>query len=174
MCSAVWSRRWPGLLKLSPREAGKGRRFGMEDFGHVFSMKSKVRVKDLDSGKRAVYSLIFPRDANISDNEVNSGSIWPHPLRLSSRRCDRMEVPAGTRRIRIEGLSYQALAAVSCRSEGCIGKDSRAGRGHARRSTENQECLFVGVNPGSCDHSVRRYCIVAPDSSVAGSNGIAG
>ena len=118
MSSAVWSRRWPGLLKLSPREAGKGRRFGMEDFGHVFSMKSKVRVKDLDSGKRAVYSLIFPRDANISDNEINSGSIWPHPLRLSSRRCDRMEVPAGTRRIRIEGfrIKHKPLSAVEVKA----------------------------------------------------------
>ena len=76
-------------------------------------MNSKVPVKDLDSGKRAVYSLMFPHDASISDNEISIlGPLGPALFGYRVGDAIEWRVSAGMRRIRIEELLYQSEAAV--------------------------------------------------------------
>jgi regulator of nucleoside diphosphate kinase len=78
----------------------------------VVTMNSKVRVQDLDSGNEMVYSLVFPRDANIDQNRISMLAPLGTAL-LGYRVGDVIEwkVPAGLRRIRVEEVLYQPEAA---------------------------------------------------------------
>ena len=78
----------------------------------VVTMNSKVRVQDLDSGNEMVYSLVFPRDANIDQNRISILAPLGTAL-LGYRVGDVIEwkVPAGLRRIRVEEVLYQPEAA---------------------------------------------------------------
>ena len=78
----------------------------------VVTMNSKVRVQDLDSGNEMVYSLVFPRDANIDQNRISI--LAPLGTALLGYRVGEViewKVPAGLRRIRVEEVLYQPEAA---------------------------------------------------------------
>ena len=78
----------------------------------VVTMNSRVRVRDLDSEKETTYSLVFPRDADISENKISILAPLGSAL-LGYRVGDVIEwkAPAGLRRIRIEEILYQPEAA---------------------------------------------------------------
>ena len=78
----------------------------------VVTMNSRVRVRDLDSEKETTYSLVFPRDADISENKISILAPLGSAL-LGYRVADVIEwqAPAGLRRIRIEEILYQPEAA---------------------------------------------------------------
>lgn len=78
----------------------------------VVTMNSQVRVKDLDTGKVAVYALVFPRDADYSKSRISVLAPIGTAL-LGYREGDVIEwrFPAGMRRLRIEAILYQPEAA---------------------------------------------------------------
>ena len=78
----------------------------------VITMNSQVRLKDLDSGKEMVYSLVFPGQADISQNKISILSPLGTAL-IGYRTGDiiKWKAPAGLRRLKVEEVVYQPEAA---------------------------------------------------------------
>ena len=78
----------------------------------VITMNSKVCLKDLDSGKEMVYSLVFPGQADITQNKISILSPLGTAL-IGYRSGDiiKWKAPAGVRRLRVEEIVYQPEAA---------------------------------------------------------------
>jgi regulator of nucleoside diphosphate kinase len=78
----------------------------------IITMNSKVRLKDLDSGEQIIYSLVFPNEADISQNRISI--LAPIGTALIGYRVGdtiEWEVPAGLRRLKVEEILYQPEAA---------------------------------------------------------------
>lgn len=78
----------------------------------VITMRSRVRMTDLDSGKELTYSLVFPNEANFSEGKISV--LAPIGTAMMGYRVgDTIEwqVPAGLRRLRVEEICYQPEAA---------------------------------------------------------------
>ena len=78
----------------------------------VITMRSKVRLLDLDSGKEVVYSIVFPNEADSSQGKVSI--LAPIGTAMIGYKVGDMiewEVPAGLRRMRVEEIIYQPEAA---------------------------------------------------------------
>ncbi|HWR37304.1 MAG TPA: nucleoside diphosphate kinase regulator [Clostridia bacterium] len=74
----------------------------------VVTMNSRVRVTDLDSGKEFLYQIVFPRDADISNNKISV--LAPIGTALLGYRVGseiEWNVPGGTRRLRIDAVEKQ-------------------------------------------------------------------
>jgi len=74
----------------------------------VITMNSKVRLRDLDSGQEIVYSLVFPGDANVSENKISI--VAPIGTALIGYRVgDTIEwkVPGGLKKFKVEEILYQ-------------------------------------------------------------------
>ena len=80
--------------------------------GDVVTMNSRVRFRDLEEERDRVFSLVFPADADISQNRLSILAPVGAAL-LGYRVGDVVEwpVPSGTKRLRIEELVYQPEAA---------------------------------------------------------------
>ncbi len=78
----------------------------------VVTMNSQVRVRDLDTKKVVVYRLVFPWDADYSRERISILAPIGTAL-LGYRVGDVIEwkVPSGTRRLKVESVSYQPEAA---------------------------------------------------------------
>jgi regulator of nucleoside diphosphate kinase len=78
----------------------------------VVTMNSTVSLRDLDDGNLYEYQLVYPQDADPQDNKLSVLAPVGTAL-LGYRIGDTVEwqVPAGVRRFRIEGISYQPEAA---------------------------------------------------------------
>ena len=78
----------------------------------VITMNSKVRLKDLDSRQQIIYSLVFPNEADISQNRISI--LAPIGTALIGYRVGdtiEWEVPAGLRTLKVEEILYQPEAA---------------------------------------------------------------
>ena len=74
-------------------------------------MNSRLHVLDLDTGKKELYTLVFPEHANISTGHISI--LAPVGIALLGRRQrDIIEarVPGGTRRLRVERVLYRTVA----------------------------------------------------------------
>lgn len=80
--------------------------------GDVVTMNSRVRFRDLEEERDHVFSLVFPADADMSQNRLSILAPVGAAL-LGYRVGDVVEwpVPSGTKRLRIEELVYQPEAA---------------------------------------------------------------
>ena len=78
----------------------------------VVTMNSRVRLKDLDSGRESVYALVFPRDADVAHGRISVLAPIGTAI-IGYRAGDVIEwsVPAGERRFRLEEILYQPEAA---------------------------------------------------------------
>jgi regulator of nucleoside diphosphate kinase len=78
----------------------------------VTTMRSKVRVRDLDSGEELVYTLVFPTEADSGNGKISVLAPIGTAM-LGYRVGSRIEwqVPSGVRRIKVEELLYQPEAA---------------------------------------------------------------
>ncbi len=79
---------------------------------NVITMRSKVRLKDLKSGKTVMYSLVFPSEAN--PNEGNISVLAPIGTALLGYRSGDVvesQVPSGLRRLKVKEIVYQPEAA---------------------------------------------------------------
>ena len=78
----------------------------------VVTMNSRVRLKDLDSGRESVYALVFPRDADVAQGRISV--LAPIGTAIIGYRAGDVivwSVPAGERRFRLEEILYQPEAA---------------------------------------------------------------
>ena len=78
----------------------------------VITMRSKVSLKDLKSGKTVMYSLVFPSEANSDEGHISVLAPIGTAL-LGNRSGDVVEsrVPAGVRRLKVKEVLYQPEAA---------------------------------------------------------------
>ena len=78
----------------------------------VVTMHSTVRVRDLDKGIRAVYTIVFPVDADIEANRISVLAPVGTAL-IGYRAGDVVEwtTPGGTKRLEIEEVLFQPEAA---------------------------------------------------------------
>jgi regulator of nucleoside diphosphate kinase len=77
----------------------------------VVTMNSRVRLKDLDSGKEMTYTLVFPHEGNIDEGKISI--LAPIGTAMIGHRVGDIiewEVPAGLRRLRVEEILYQPEA----------------------------------------------------------------
>ena len=80
--------------------------------GDVVTMNSRVRLKDLDSGRESIYVVVFPRDADVAQGRISV--LAPIGTAIIGYRAGDMivwSVPAGERRFRLEEILYQPEAA---------------------------------------------------------------
>jgi regulator of nucleoside diphosphate kinase len=75
-------------------------------------MRSKVRLRDLDTGEEMVYTLVFPSEANFDEGKISV--LAPVGTAMLGYRVGSLiewEVPSGRRRLKVEELLYQPEAA---------------------------------------------------------------
>jgi regulator of nucleoside diphosphate kinase len=78
----------------------------------VVTMNSRVRLKDLDSGRESIYALVFPRDADVAQGRISV--LAPIGTAIIGYRAGDVivwSVPAGERRFKLEEILYQPEAA---------------------------------------------------------------
>ena len=74
----------------------------------VVTMNSRVRLKDLDSGRESVYALVFPRDADVAQGRISV--LAPIGTAIIGYRAGDVivwSVPAGERRFKLEEILHQ-------------------------------------------------------------------
>ncbi len=75
-------------------------------------MNSTVRLKDLDTEKEMIYTVVFPSDADVAQNKISV--LAPIGTALIGYRVGDIitwKVPAGLRKLRVEEIIYQPEAA---------------------------------------------------------------
>lgn len=78
----------------------------------VVTMNSKVTLKDLTSGKEITCTLVFPEDADASQNRISV--LAPLGMAILGYRVgDRIswKMPSGVHELQIEAIHYQPEAA---------------------------------------------------------------
>jgi regulator of nucleoside diphosphate kinase len=78
----------------------------------VVTMRSKVKLKDLDTREESVYSIVFPTEANLDEGKISILAPIATAL-LGYKRGDTVEfsAPARVRRLKIEKILYQPESA---------------------------------------------------------------
>lgn len=77
----------------------------------IITMGSRIRIRDLKSGDVIVYTLVFPHDADPAKGRISV--LAPIGTALLGYRVGDViewEVPAGTRRLKVESVLYQPEA----------------------------------------------------------------
>jgi len=78
----------------------------------VVTMNSRVKVKDLNSGRITTYQIVFPREADIARNRISVlAPIGTGLLGYSAGTTVEWQVPSGMRRFHILEVEYQPEAA---------------------------------------------------------------
>lgn len=78
----------------------------------VITMRSKVRLRDLNTGEEMVYTLVFPSEAKYDEGKISVlAPVGTAMLGYSVGDTIEWEVPSGMRRLRVEELLYQPEAA---------------------------------------------------------------
>ena len=78
----------------------------------VVTMNSRVRVKDLDSGRESTYQIVFPSAADVRENRISVlAPIGTALLGYRAGTTVEWRVPSGMRRFRILKVEYQPEAA---------------------------------------------------------------
>jgi regulator of nucleoside diphosphate kinase len=83
----------------------------------VVTMNSCVTVTDLDSGREHTYTIVFPRDANVSEGRISVLAPIGTAL-LGFAEGDEIEwnVPGGVRRFRIDAVNQGAYERAAVRA----------------------------------------------------------
>jgi regulator of nucleoside diphosphate kinase len=78
----------------------------------VVTMRSRVKLKDLDSGEESVYSIVFPTEANIDEGRISILAPLATAL-LGHKRGETVEfqAPSRLRRLMVEEILYQPESA---------------------------------------------------------------
>ena len=77
----------------------------------TITMMSTARLKDLDSGKEMIYSLVVPHEADVSEGRISI--LAPVGTAMIGYRVGDViewEVPSGLRRLKVEDVLYQPEA----------------------------------------------------------------
>ena len=83
----------------------------------VITMNSRVTVTDLDSGREHAYTIVFPRDADVSKGRISVLAPIGTAL-LGYAEGDEIEwnVPGGIRRFRIDAVDQGAYEGAAVRA----------------------------------------------------------
>jgi len=77
----------------------------------VITMNSTFRLRDVDTGEDAVYTLVFPAKADTVNGKISIlAPVGTAVLGYRVGDTVEWEVPAGTKRFRIEEILYQPEA----------------------------------------------------------------
>ena len=120
----------------------------------VVTMHSTVDVRDLDASTRAVYTLVFPAEANLDARRISVLAPVGTAL-IGYRAGDVIEwaTPGGTRRLLIESVLFQPEAAGGERQQP-VGQGVRLApftRNEPIRSTYDEERLRCSTPRVSAD-----------------------
>ena len=78
----------------------------------VITMRSRVRLRDLDSGHVVIYTLVFPNEADLGQGNISVlAPIGTAMLGYRVGDIIEWDVPAGRWRLRVEEVLYQPEAA---------------------------------------------------------------
>ena len=78
----------------------------------VVTMNSRVRLKDMETGEENNYSLVFPSEADMTQNKISIlAPIGTAILGYRAGETVDWLVPAGRRTVRIQEILYQPEAA---------------------------------------------------------------
>jgi len=78
----------------------------------VITMNSRVKLRDLDTGEEMVFTLVFPKEADIDRGRISVISpVGTAILGYTEGDTIEWKVPSGIRRIKIEKVLYQPEAA---------------------------------------------------------------
>lgn len=109
----VWSSRDKEHLQALEEELDKAHTVASRDIpADVVTMRSQVRVKDLNAGTEMDLSVVFPSEADSETGKISVLAPVGTAL-LGYRVGDTVEwkVPGGLRRLKIERILYQPEAA---------------------------------------------------------------
>jgi len=74
----------------------------------VITMRSMVRLKDLDTGEEMIYRLVFPTEANYDEGRISVlAPIGMAMLGYGHDDVIEWQVPSGVRKLRVEEVLYQ-------------------------------------------------------------------
>ena len=77
----------------------------------VITMRSTVRVKDMDTGEKMTYQLTFPNEANYDEGKISVlAPIGTAMLGYRRGAVIEWEVPSGVRKLKVEEVLYQPEA----------------------------------------------------------------
>ncbi len=80
--------------------------------GDVITMRSKVRLNDLNTGEEMVYTLVFPSEANFDEGKISVlAPVGTAMLGFRVGSLIEWQVPSGLRRLKVEEVLYQPEAA---------------------------------------------------------------
>ena len=80
--------------------------------GQVITMNSTVVLVDQETGEEETYTLVFPKDANITAGKISIlAPIGTGMLGYEVGDIFEWPVPAGTRKLRVKEILYQPEAA---------------------------------------------------------------
>lgn len=80
----------------------------------VVTMNSQVALRDLDTGEDIVMTLVFPHEANVEERKVSVlAPLGTAVLGYRAGDVIEWEVPAGTRRLKVERVLFQPEASAS-------------------------------------------------------------
>lgn len=78
----------------------------------VITMNSRVRLIDIDSGGDMIYTLVYPNDADATQNKISI--LAPIGTALIGYRVGdiiKWKVPSGVKKLKVEEILYQPEAA---------------------------------------------------------------
>lgn len=77
----------------------------------VVTMRSIVRLKDMDNDKEMVYSLVFPKEADVDEGKISIlAPVGTAMIGYKVGDVIEWEVPSGLRRLKVEEIIYQPEA----------------------------------------------------------------
>jgi regulator of nucleoside diphosphate kinase len=79
---------------------------------NVITMRSKVRLHDVETGKDTTYTLVFPNEANVDEGKISI--LAPLATAILGRNLGDMvdfKAPSGLRRLTVDEIIYQPESA---------------------------------------------------------------
>lgn len=79
---------------------------------NVVTMRSRVRLNDLKTGKDSTYTLVFPNEANLDEGKISI--LAPLATAILGRKLGEeveFETPSGIRRLSVDEIIYQPESA---------------------------------------------------------------
>lgn len=83
----------------------------------VVTLNSRVYIRDLDTGKQMVCTVVFPKDSNASEDRLSV--LAPVGTAVLGRRVGDIfecRVPVGIKRLKLEGVESEARAPLVTRA----------------------------------------------------------
>jgi regulator of nucleoside diphosphate kinase len=100
-------------LKNLEQELNRAKLIASEKIPHnVVTMNSKVLLKDLDTGEKMVYTLVYPAEANLMEDKISVlAPVGTAIIGLREKDAIDWKIPDGLVRLEVEKILYQPEAA---------------------------------------------------------------